>query len=234
MKTVLLIWIFFVNDFCNKPLIDSMTPADVIKGKFFYYLALGDSYTIGQSVAPAENFPNQVVALLHNDSFSFEPPRIIARTGWTTDELGNGIVESNSVEPLQQQYFVSLLIGVNNQYRGRSVDNYKPEFEELLKKAIHFAGGHSEHVIVISIPDWSVTPFAIGRDRNKIAMEIDEYNAANKKISLQYNVEYLDITSWTREAATDLSLVAGDGLHPSGKEYKRWAEKIAAFFKSKI
>ncbi|MFZ1535605.1 MAG: GDSL-type esterase/lipase family protein, partial [Chitinophagaceae bacterium] len=122
----------------------------------------------------------------------------------------------------------------NNQYRGRSVDSYKPAFEELLKKAIRFAGDRADKVVVLSIPDWGVTPFANGRDRAQIASEIDAYNAANKEITLRYNVHYIDITAWTREAATDLTLLAGDGLHPSGKEYKRWAEKISTFFKSKL
>jgi lysophospholipase L1-like esterase len=207
---------------------------DTIEKKF-YYLALGDSYTIGQNVTAAENFPNQVVALLKKDSLDIQPVRIIAKTGWTTDELEAGIVSANSVDPLRSSYdFVSLLIGVNNQYRGRTVENYKPEFEALLKKAIHFAGDRADHVVVISIPDWGVTPFAAGRDRTQIAKEIDAYNAANKQIALQYSLEYIDITSWTREATTDSSLLASDGLHPSGKEYKRWAERIAAFFKSKI
>ena len=122
---------------------------------------------------------------------------------------------------------MTLLIGVNNQYRGRPVDTYKPEFENLLKQAMQFAGGKADHVIVLSIPDWGVTPFAAGRDRDQIAREIDEYNAANKNISETYKVHYIDITPWTREAANDLSLVASDGLHPSAKEYKRWSEKLA-------
>lgn len=130
--------------------------------------------------------------------------------------------------------FVTLLIGVNNQYRGRSVENYKPQFEELLRKAIRFAGNKADHVVVLSIPDWGVTPFANGRDKAQIATEIDAYNAANKQIAQQYQVHYIDITPWTREAANDNSLLAADGLHPSGKEYKRWAEKIVIFFKSKI
>jgi lysophospholipase L1-like esterase len=196
---------------------------------------MGDSYTIGQSVTAAENFPNQAVALLQKDTFNFEPARIIAKTGWTTDELNTGIAAANSIDPIRPSYdFVSLLIGVNNQYRGRTVENYKSEFEELLKKVIHFAGDRADHVVVISIPDWGVTPFAKGKNRIQIAREIDAYNAANKQIALQYRVGYIDITSWTREAATDLSLLANDGLHPSGKEYKRWAGRIAAFFKSKI
>lgn len=203
--------------------------------KKYYYLALGDSYTIGQSVPAEDNFPNQVAAMMINNAVGFPPPRIIAKTGWTTDELETGIATANTTAPLRSSYdFVSLLIGVNNQYRGRTVANYKPEFEELLKKAIHFAGDRADHVVVVSIPDWSVTPFANGRDRAQISAEIDAYNAANKEISLQYNVQYIDITPGTREAATDNSLLAFDGLHPSGKEYKKWAIKIVEFFKSKI
>src|SRR5260221_5598221 len=193
MKTTLLIWIFLANNFCNKSLNDDMPVANDTIQKKFYYLGLGDSYTIGQSVAAAENFPNQVVALLKKDSIDIQPARIIAKTGWTTDELEAGIVVANSVDSLRSSYdFVSLLIGVNNQYRGRAVENYKSEFEALLKKAIHFAGDRADHVVVISIPDWGVTPFADGRDRAQIAKEVDKYNAANKQITLQYHVEYID------------------------------------------
>ncbi|MBK8951699.1 MAG: SGNH/GDSL hydrolase family protein [Chitinophagaceae bacterium] len=149
--------------------------------------------------------------------------------------LATGITAAASQEPFRTSYdLVTLLIGVNNQYRGHSVDDYKPQFEELLKKAIQFAGNRPGRVVVLSIPDWSVTPFANGRDRAQIAREIDSYNAANKLVSLNYNVHYIDITQWTREAANDPSLLAADGLHPSGKEYRRWAEKIAAYFKTKI
>ena len=203
--------------------------------KKYYYLALGDSYTIGESVAAPDNFPNQVISLLKKDSLDVQPARIIARTGWTTDELEAGINNANLVDPLRSSYnFVSLLVGVNDQYRGRSKESYEPAFEELLRKAIHFAGDKADHVVVLSIPDWGVTPFASGRNRGQIASEIDLYNEVNKKIALQYNVHYIDITPWTREAANDPSLLTSDGLHPSGKEYKRWAESIAAFFKSKI
>jgi lysophospholipase L1-like esterase len=235
MKIFLLILFLAANNLCNKSLSDTMPVANDTAEKKIYYLALGDSYTIGQSVSPAENFPNEVVALLKKDSINIQQPRIVARTGWTTDELEAGIVTANAVDPLLSSYdFVSLLIGVNNQYRGRAVENYKTEFEALLKKAIHFAGDRTDHVIVISIPDWGVTPFAAGRDRGQIAKEIDGYNAANKQIALQHNVEYIDITPWTREAAIDSSLLASDGLHPSGKEYERWAERIASLFKTKI
>ena len=202
--------------------------------KTFYYLALGDSYTIGESVAGFENFPSQVAGFMKGDTMRVIP-RIIAKTGWTTDELESGLVTANSNDALRASYdFVSLLIGVNNQYRGRSVDNYRSEFEELLKKAIRFAGNRPDRVVVVSIPDWGITPFATGRDRNQIAREIDAYNAANRLIANQHNIHYIDITPWTREAATDLSLLAPDGLHPSGKEYRRWAQQIEAFFRSKI
>lgn len=211
-----------------------MTVSSTVEKKY-NYLALGDSYTIGQSIPLPENFPNQVASLMLNNAVSFLPPRIIAKTGWTTNELEAGIIAANNEIPLKNNYdFVSLLIGVNNQYRGLSAASYKPEFEELLVKAINYAGGKADRVVVLSIPDWGVTPFAAGRDRIQIAAEIDAYNSVNKLITQQYNVHYIDITPWTREAATDNSLLAQDGLHPSGKEYKRWAEKISAFFKSRL
>jgi len=192
--------------------------------KPYSYLALGDSYTIGESVLTPENFPNQTVQLLKNQGYDFKSPEIVATTGWTTDELQTNINNRTFSAPYD---IVTLLIGVNNQYRRRFVDTYKAEFENLLKQAIQFAGGKAEHVIVLSIPDWGVTPFAAGRDRAQIAREIDEYNTANKTISEQYTVNYIDITPWTREAANDLSFIASDGLHPSAKEYKRWSEKLA-------
>jgi len=194
-------------------------------------LALGDSYTIGESVLLPENFPGQTVQTLTQLGYNFKSPEIVAKTGWTTDELQNNIDNRIFTPPYD---IVTLLIGVNNQYRGRSVDAYKPEFENLLQQAIQFAGGKSDHVIVLSIPDWGVTPFATGRDRDQIAREIDEYNAANKTISQNYKVNYIDITPWTREAANDLSLLAADGLHPSAKEYKRWSEKLADKIKALI
>jgi len=199
--------------------------------KAYSYLALGDSYTIGQSVLPSENFPNQTVQLLNQQNYNFKSPEILATTGWTTDELQNNINSHTFTPPYD---FVSLLIGVNNQYRGRSVENYKPELESLLKQAIQFAGGKADHVIVLSIPDWGVTPFANGRDRAQIAKEIDDYNAANRYISEICKVNYVDITPDSREAATDLTLTANDGLHPSAKEYARWAQKVFAAIKQQL
>jgi lysophospholipase L1-like esterase len=200
-------------------------PDKKASGKAHTYLALGDSYTIGERVDSRDNFPAQVAGIMNKNGGDFANPEIIARTGWTTDELESAIRQAN---PRHDYDFVTLLIGVNNQYRGRKVADYIPEFESLLKQAIQFAGNKESHVLVLSIPDWGVTPFAAGRDRNQIAKEIDEYNAANQQIALQYGAHYIDITPSTREAVNDHSLLAPDGLHPSGKEYERWAEKIAA------
>jgi lysophospholipase L1-like esterase len=193
--------------------------------------ALGDSYTIGESVLPADNFPNQAVSLLKKEGYDFLSPEIIAKTGWTTDELQTEIDKHHFHPPYD---FVTLLIGVNNQYRGRTVENYKPEFESILKQSIQFAGNKNDHVIVLSIPDWGVTPFAQDRDKMQIAKDIDEYNAANKLIAEKYKVHYINITPFTREAATDPSLVATDGLHPSAKEYIRWANRLADLIKSQL
>ncbi|MEQ1676942.1 MAG: SGNH/GDSL hydrolase family protein [Chitinophagaceae bacterium] len=192
-----------------------------------HYLALGDSYTIGETVPMSDNFPSQTVQLLRKTGMDIAAPEIVAKTGWTTDELQTAI----SNHQFRTSYdFVTLLIGVNNQYRGRSVDDYQPQFEQLLKQAIAFAGGKADRVVVLSIPDWGVTPFAEGRDRKQIAAAIDAYNTANKAIALKYHIHYIDITPWTREAATDNSLLAADGLHLSGKEYGRWAVRVVSYF----
>jgi lysophospholipase L1-like esterase len=196
--------------------------ADLIT-KTYNFLALGDSYTIGESVLLHENFPYQTVQLLRNAGYFFNSPEIIAKTGWTTDELQAAI---NDHKFLPKYDFVTLLIGVNNQYRGRPVESYQSEFEDLLKRGIQFAGNDTSHVFVLSIPDWGVTPFAEGRNRKQIAKDIDAYNAANKIISEKYKVNYIEVTAGTREATNDPTLLAADGLHPSVKEYKRWTVKL--------
>jgi lysophospholipase L1-like esterase len=190
----------------------------------YNYLALGDSYTIGEKVPIHDNFPHQAVTLLRQQDLDVADPVIIATTGWTTDELAAHIREHNVTDKFS---FVTLLIGVNNQYRGRDLDNYKEEFTQLLHTAIAHADNKPEHVFVLSIPDWGVTPFAEGRDRNKIAEEIDAFNAANKHITADSNCRYIDITPYTREDATKEGYLAEDGLHPSAKEYAIWAGKLA-------
>ncbi|MCX6319213.1 MAG: SGNH/GDSL hydrolase family protein [Bacteroidetes bacterium] len=197
----------------------------------YSYLALGDSYTIGESVLITENFPAQAVQLLRKQGIDMEAPEIIAKTGWTTDEL-QAAIDTHHFRPRYD--FVSLLIGVNNQYRGRSIAEYEKEFTALLDQAIRFAGNDASHVAVLSIPDWGVTPFAEGRDRAQIAREIDIYNAANRKIAEARHVHYIYITEHTREAVEDADRFAADGLHPSSKEYAIWADMLAAFIKTRI
>lgn len=195
----------------------------------YTYLALGDSYTIGESLPLHKSFPYQTVCLLRKAGFHFGAPEIIAKTGWTTDELEAAM---KGFEFLPKYDFVTLLIGVNNQYRGREIIEYKEQFEALLKKSIGFANGKPEHVIVLSIPDYGITPFGENKNPQKIAKEIDEYNTLNKAISIQYKVHYIDITENTRKAKTSSGLVAPDGLHPSEKEYNRWAKAILSVMKT--
>jgi len=186
------------------------------------YLALGDSYTIGQSVKTEERYPNQLADSLRAHGLEVGHVRIIATTGWTTDELADGI---EAAEISDSTYsFVSLLIGVNNQYRGRSVESYKPEFEALLNQAIGFAGGRKDRVFVVSIPDYAYTPF--GQGKPDISAGIDAYNAANRAISEQNGVRYFDITAISRLGFDDPDLVASDKLHPSGKQYTLWVKTI--------
>ncbi|RBL94141.1 SGNH/GDSL hydrolase family protein [Chitinophaga flava] len=192
----------------------------------YSFLALGDSYTIGECVAETERFPEQTVELLRSKGIAVQTPRIVATTGWTTDELEQGIRDAHITGTYD---IVTLLIGVNNQYRGRDLTEYREQFTALLQQAIGFAGNRPSHVVVLSIPDWGVTPFAADRDRAAIATQIDAYNAANKDIAASIGVHWLNITPYTREAAHDITLVASDGLHPSGKDYARWAADLAAW-----
>ena len=185
------------------------------------FLALGDSYTIGESVPDAERWPMQLAERLRERGITVDSVLIIARTGWTTDELAAGIAERAPQGPFD---LVSLLIGVNNQYRGRDTSEYRAQFRERLGQAVELAGGRADRVIVLSIPDWGVMPFAEGRDRMRIAAEIDSFNAINREETERTGARYVDVTPVSREAAGDSTLVAGDGLHPSGAQYARWAD----------
>jgi len=192
----------------------------------FTYLALGDSYTIGESVKQSESFPYQLQTALKGDNRNVENPKIIAVTGWTTDELQGAIKQAKVTDKFD---FVTLLIGVNNQYRGYPLDTYKKEFSELLQTAIGFAGGRKTRVFVISIPDWGVTPFAknYSKSAQTIASEIDAFNAAAEQIATSAGVSFTNITPDSRMAANDISLIAGDALHPSGKMYANWVNALA-------
>ncbi|KAA5536871.1 SGNH/GDSL hydrolase family protein [Taibaiella lutea] len=196
------------------------------------YLALGDSYTIGEQVAAEENFPHQTTAILKNKyNIEIVEPKIIAVTGWTTDELNAAIKE----EKIQEHFdIVTLLIGVNNQYRGRDTENYETEFRDLLNQAIAFANGRMSHVFVLSIPDWGVTPFAEGKDRVVIAKQIDAYNKVNKEVTLSLSCNYVEITESTRINGLDESYLTPDKLHYAAKEYKIWSEKLAKSIAEKI
>jgi lysophospholipase L1-like esterase len=187
-----------------------------------HYLALGDSYTIGESVLEEERWPVQLARLLTDEDIPMEVT-IIARTGWTVDELWEGI-QSNPPGGIYD--LVTLLIGVNDQYRGYPADGYREDFDFMLGKAIGYTGGDPNRVVVLSIPDWGVTPFAAGRDTTQIAEEIDRFNLINWEESQKAGVHYVDITSISREAVSDADLIASDGLHPSGKMYAMWAEQI--------
>lgn len=189
----------------------------------YTYLALGDSYTIGEGVPLHESFPYHVIQLLRQEGKRFNAPELIAKTGWTTSELAAHLDHT----VLSPHYdFLSLLIGVNNQYREMSSSHYALEFEELLMRCLSLCGEKKDHVIVLSIPDWSLTPFANNRDRNKISGEIAIFNKINHAVSTRHGVEYVDITTGVPFTA-DLSLLADDQLHYSGKTHREWAGKIA-------
>lgn len=200
------------------------TPPPVSYGNGTAFLALGDSYTIGASVNPEERFPQQIKDILTAAGKNIPVLRYIAVSGWTTSNLQNAIQQEN---PPDSFGIVTLLIGVNDQYRGMGLSGYRERFKVLLEKSIQLAGNRKNRVFVLSIPDYSVTPFAKWSDTEKIREEIDAFNSANKEITESYNVSYTDITTISREALNDASLLATDGLHPSGKMYRRWAELLA-------
>lgn len=190
-------------------------------GTLLRYLALGDSYTIGEGVAAAQRWPVQLVDGLRAYGWNVAPPQIIATTGWTTDELQAGI---DTATPQGTFDLVSLLIGVNNQYRRRSLDEYRSQFDALLQRAIGFAGGHAAHVFVLSIPDWGLTPFAHaqGADAGLIAAQIDAFNSIASDLCAKRAVRFVDITATSRDGGDAADMLVDDGLHPSGAMYARW------------
>lgn len=205
-----------------------ISPEDTVAPKkSLKILALGDSYTIGESVSVAERYPNQLADSLRKIGFDVDVVKIIAQTGWRTDNLSQAITAENIKDTFD---YVFLLIGVNNFYQNRSVEEYKPEFSDLLNRAISFAGNKKENVIVVSIPDYGYTPF--GRSTQpSISPGIDLFNSANKSIATAAEVNYINITDISREGFNDPALVANDGLHPSGKMYGLWVERILPVIK---
>ncbi len=190
------------------------------------YLALGDSYTIGESVSSNKSFPKQLEKKLEGNLNTTIKTKIVARTGWRTDNL----LEAINTSKLDDTYdFVTLLIGVNNQFQGAMFNQYETEFTALLKLAIEFADNNPNRVVVVSIPDWSFTPFGSNRDQQKISSEIDRYNSFAKSKTQESQVRFIQITDITREGLEKPELVADDGLHPSGEAYKLFVDRIAPF-----
>jgi lysophospholipase L1-like esterase len=189
--------------------------------KICTFLTLGDSYTIGEGVLLAETYPYQTVQLLRQKGHLFAAPEIIARTGWTTDELDSAIART----PLLPAYdVVSLLIGVNNQYRGRSPEEYAVQFLGLLEQAIRLTAGRPDRVFILSIPDWGVSPFAADRDKASIAGQIDVFNMVARDLAGQHGVAFIDITAHSRIQGQPFT---ADGLHPAAPQYQFWAQQLA-------
>lgn len=188
------------------------------------WLALGDSYTIGEGVAAEERWPMQLAAALRENGIEIADPKIVATTGWTTDELIQGITDST----LNAKYdWVSLLIGVNNQYRNRDVESFRTDFRQLLDDAMLRVGGNARRIVVLSIPDWGVTPFAAGRERVMIAEQIDTYNRVKEEETRRCGAHFVDITDISRKAVNgETGLLAEDGLHPSSLMYRAWVERV--------
>ena len=188
------------------------------------FLALGDSYTIGEGVGEGDRWPSHLVNRLQRDGFYISDVQLVAQTAWTADELGDAIDEARPKGPFD---LVTLMVGVNDQYRSRPVEAFAPEFERLLRRAVGFAGGKAGRVIAISIPDWGATPFAKGRDRSLIGREIDVYNTRSRELAARAKIAWVDVTPASRETLSRPTLVTADGLHPSGEMYACWAELIA-------
>ncbi len=184
-------------------------------------LALGDSYTIGEGVEAGERWPVQLASKLRDAGIDLAPPRIIATTGWTTDELMAAI---HAAQPLRPVDFVTLGIGVNDQYRGRSTAEYRAQLEPLLRTAVALASGRADRVLMLSIPDWGVTRFARaeGRDAGSVAQEIDAFNDAARDMCDARRIAFVDITAASREGGDADAMLVDDGLHPSGAMYARW------------
>lgn len=194
-------------------------------------LCLGDSYTVGEGVPLHQSFPYQTVQMLRKNGHAFHAPEIVAQTGWTTFELAECLIHHS----FESQYdFVTLLIGVNNQYRGLPVEDFAEDFEYLLKKAMSLCVAHEKQVLAISIPDWGITPFAKNKHAGEIAAGIDGYNATAALLAAKYNVAWLDITSEYRLTGNTSEMLVDDGLHPSVKVYELWSREIKTFIESKM
>ena len=192
--------------------------------KVLNYLALGDSYTIGESVSETERFPYQLINSNFNEPHKVGEYKIIAKTGWTTRNLLDAMDNEELVSGTYD--FITLLIGVNNQFQGKPFSQYEEELRTLIERALNLLEGDASKLILVSIPDYGVTPFGSNRNPEKIGEEINQYNQYKEKLAEEYNAHYVYITDLTRNAKADSSLLANDQLHPSGKSYAQWVERI--------
>ena len=194
------------------------------------YLALGDSYTIGESVEPEERWPVQLTEKLRAEGIAIQVPRIIATTGWTTQDL----LRAMDSQLKNEKYdLVSVSIGVNNQYQGKSIDEYREDLYEVFKRAITYSESGVSGVFAVSIPDYGVTPFG-AQNAEEIARELDEFNKVFEEVASEFGVDFYNITPISREAANQPDLIAQDQLHPSGKMYKLWVEHFYPEVKQKV
>ena len=225
-------WILFLSCFvmsCDKEVNESVTPIASNSSNSIKYLALGDSYTIGQSVSSIERFPYLTVKLLRESQVIIDDPEYIASTGWTTLNLINAILERKPKGPYD---IVTLLIGVNDQYQKLDTAGYRLRFTNLLNTAIELSGNRIARVFVLSIPDYSATPFIHVSEKERVSKEIDAFNVINKHVSNQRNVVYIDINPVSKLVATDPTLLANDGLHYSEKEHQIWAKLLAPYIRA--
>jgi len=199
------------------------TPITDVPSTPLRYLALGDSYTIGQNVPPEDRWPVQLADMLNQEGLTIEPPEIIAQTGWTTGNLKQAIADQDPQGPYN---LVTLLIGVNNQYQGRSLEEFRTELKELLATALAFTDGEKSHLIVVTIPDYGITPFAANSDTEKIASELEQFNQVVIEEAALVEAPLVDIREIWLQAKDDTSLIADDGLHPSGAMYTLWAQAV--------
>ncbi|APU69152.1 SGNH/GDSL hydrolase family protein [Christiangramia flava] len=223
MKHLYLLVLLSISLSCSST--SNTTPPDnTVEDPKFSYLALGDSYTIGESVEPSERWPVQLAARLRQQNFNMAAPKIIAKTGWTTRNLLNGI--ENELDVQRDFDLVSVLIGVNNQYQGRSITEYEEELRQVFRKAINHSKRMEAGVFAVSIPDYGYTPFGSAH-QEEISAELEEFNAVFKRVAEEFGVEYFNITPISQEAQNNPDLVAPDGLHPSGLMYSQWVDLFA-------
>ncbi len=220
MKKIYLLLLIFLCFSCGSRDPKILTSAE---NPQYSYLALGDSYTIGESVAEAERWPLQLAQALRDRGYKMAVPKIIAKTGWTTENLINGM--ENNLDVQRDFDLVSILIGVNNQYQGKPIHEYEEELRKIFRKAINHSKTMEKGVFAVSIPDYGYTPFGIAH-QEEISEEIDRFNEVYKRVADDFNVDFYDITPISREALNDPQLVASDSLHPSKIMYRHWVEQI--------